>query len=60
MFLLVPAHPGCTGENPERGKMLVMVVVVLAKLTSSDMKEESQLVTYAAGPVKITVDYIIV
>jgi len=28
MFLLVPAHPGCPGQNPESCKMVVVVVVV--------------------------------
>jgi len=23
MFLLVPAHPGCSGQNPESHKMVV-------------------------------------
>jgi len=28
MFLLVPAHPGCPGENPESHKIVVVVVLV--------------------------------
>ena len=28
MFLLVPAHPGCPGQNPESHKTVVVVVVV--------------------------------
>jgi len=27
MFLLVPAHPGCPGQNPNSCKMVVVVVV---------------------------------
>jgi len=27
MFLLVQAHPGCPGQNPESYKMVVVVVV---------------------------------
>ena len=30
MFLLVPAHPGCPGQNPQSHKTVVVVVVVLA------------------------------
>jgi len=26
-FFLVPAHPGCPGQSPERHKMVVIVVV---------------------------------
>ena len=29
MFLLVPAHPDCTGQSPESRKMVVVVVVVV-------------------------------
>jgi len=29
MFLLVPAHLGCPGQNPESRKMVVVVVVVV-------------------------------
>jgi len=29
MFLLVPAHLGCPGQNPESRKMVVVVVVVI-------------------------------
>jgi len=29
MFLLVLAHPGCPGQNPESHKMVVVVVVVI-------------------------------
>jgi len=29
MFLLVLAHPGCAGQNPESCKMVVVVVVVV-------------------------------
>jgi len=28
MFLLVLAHPGCPGQNPESRKIVVVVVVV--------------------------------
>jgi len=28
MFLLVPAHPGCPGQNPESRKTVVVVIVV--------------------------------
>ena len=31
MFLLVPAHPGCTRQSPESRKMVVVEVIVLAK-----------------------------
>jgi len=27
MFLLVPAHPGCPGQNPKSRKMVVCVCV---------------------------------
>jgi len=27
MFLLVPAHPGCSGQNPESRKMVVCMCV---------------------------------
>jgi len=30
MFLLVPAHPGCPGQNPQSRKMVVCVCVVIA------------------------------
>ena len=29
MFLLVPAHPVCPGQNPESHKMVVVVVLVV-------------------------------
>jgi len=29
MFLLVPAHPGCPGQNPKSRKTVVVVVVVV-------------------------------
>ena len=29
MFLLVPAHTGCPGQNPESHKTVVVVVVVV-------------------------------
>jgi len=34
MFLMVPAHPGCPGQNPESHKMVVCVCVcvVLVKI----------------------------
>jgi len=28
MFLLVPVHPGCPRQNPERCEMVVVVVIV--------------------------------
>jgi len=28
MFLLVPVHPGCPGQNPESRKMVVLCVCV--------------------------------
>jgi len=30
MFLLVPAHPGCPGQNPESHKMVVLLLLVVA------------------------------
>jgi len=38
----------------------IMYVCYIAILLASFMKQKSQMVTYAAGPVKSTVDYIIV
>ena len=32
MFLLVPAHSRCPGQNPESCKMVVVVVVVIDQL----------------------------
>ena len=29
MFLLVPANPGCPGQNPQSRKTVVVVVVVV-------------------------------
>jgi len=29
MFLLVPAHPDCPGQNPQRRKMVVCVCVFI-------------------------------
>jgi len=29
MFLLVPAHPGCLGQNPVSHKTVVIVVIVV-------------------------------
>jgi len=30
MFFLVPAHPGCPGQNPESRKTVVVVVVLIS------------------------------
>jgi len=35
MFLLVPAHPGCPGHNPESCKMVVVVVVVVVVVAAA-------------------------
>jgi len=35
MFLLVLAHPGCPGQNPESRKMVVVVVVIVSKIIKS-------------------------
>ena len=41
MFLLLLAHPGCPGQNPESHKMVVVVVLVqlvtLLTITASDI-----------------------
>ena len=34
MYLLVPAHLGCPGQNPQSRKMLVCVVCVVFRITS--------------------------
>jgi len=32
MFLLVPAHPSCPGQNPKSRKMVVVVVIVVVEV----------------------------
>jgi len=38
MFLLVPAHPGCSGQNPESCKTVIVVVAVSSSSSSSSSK----------------------
>jgi len=39
MFLLVPAHPGSLGQNPESHKMVVVVVVLAHLLATKNVTE---------------------
>jgi len=49
MFILVPARPGCPGQNPERSKTVVVVVVVVVCLCywlcEVDMKRSASLLS---------------
>jgi len=35
MFVLVPAHTGCPGQNPENYKMVVCVCEIMHSVSSS-------------------------
>ena len=54
MFLLVPAHPGCPGQNPKSHKMVVCVcvcvnyVITYSFTENLDVNEQCQQLTETA------------
>jgi len=49
LFLLLPTHPGCLGQNPESDKMVVCVCVCLCVLLESSNQCRSHCKSEVSG-----------